>query len=475
MANGKHIWWIGMLLSAFLSSCVPHSVREARDVVAQADSLWHAGQMYGVDAGDSATLAQAYKTFEAWQWVEPTAYAHTCYHYGKLLRAKDNPVAAMEVFINATHSHTRDYHILGRVYSNIGSICHLAGEFPLSYDMYQRSAECFLYNNDTISYYYALNDMAFELAMLAEKDSVFIILDKIKKECSNSNVLIKIQETRAEVCLRKQEYDSALLYAAEACGNDSCSVLARLILAQTYSRIERKDSAVYHAKRVLELSSNLADKHNALYILTNDDESKDKASIRETASMRADNQKLLEIQHGAFKQASLLLEQDINRKPNLKWLYAVSITILVIVVLIAIYVRMKRKKHTLLSQKMEHLEAEYIDFQETKENKLEQICNTLRASPNIQNDLCWKNFEKMCSFVNENFYFLANKLRQTNVLNETEIRLCVLVLIGLSRAQIASTLPYAPNSVGKLKDHTAKLLGTTGKNLRIYLLKLVIE
>ena len=71
---------------------------------------------------DSAELAQAYRTLHKRRAFYPDAYAHGCYHYGRLLREKDNPVAAMQVFINATHSRTRDYHILGRVYSNMGSI-----------------------------------------------------------------------------------------------------------------------------------------------------------------------------------------------------------------------------------------------------------------------------------------------------------------------------------------------------------------
>ena len=55
------------------------------------------------------------------------------------------------------------------------------------------------------------------------------------------------------------------------------------------------------------------------------------------------------------------------------------------------------------------------------------------------------------------------------------MRLCILVLIGLSRSQIANTMPYAQNSIGKLKDQTAKKLGTTGKNLRDFLIKMIVE
>ncbi len=123
-------YWIAAMGGCFMA-CAPQAVREAEDVVAQADSLWHEGKQYGIDEGDSATIAQAYKTLEAIPLPfreglgVGSPYAHACYHYGKLLRAKENPVEAMQVFIAATHSSTKDYHILGRVYNNMGDICHI--------------------------------------------------------------------------------------------------------------------------------------------------------------------------------------------------------------------------------------------------------------------------------------------------------------------------------------------------------------
>ena len=171
MSLPTHLKILLLAFSAvFLGSCSSRAIHEAEAVVAQADSLWQAGLMYGIDAGDSLTLAQAYETLqehsvfssqfsEVFPFVQRTSflrtYAHSCYHYGRLLRAKDNPAEAMQAFINATHSRTRDYHILGRVYSNMGSICHLAGEFQLSYDMYEKSADMFIRNCDSTAYFYA--------------------------------------------------------------------------------------------------------------------------------------------------------------------------------------------------------------------------------------------------------------------------------------------------------------------------------
>ncbi len=202
-------------LTILLAACTPHSIREAEKVVTQADSLWQAGKMYGVDEGDSVTLAQAYETLqehsafsrqlsEVCPFVHCTSllrtYSHACYHYGKLLRTKDNPVEAMQVFIAATHSHTHDYHILGRVYSNMGSICHLAGEYSLSYDMYEKSAHVFLQDGDSLSYYYLLNDMAFELAEQGKKEEVFSMLSIIDEQYPDPYIYMQKHGKRRPSC-----------------------------------------------------------------------------------------------------------------------------------------------------------------------------------------------------------------------------------------------------------------------------------
>ena len=483
--------------AVFLGSCSSRAIHEAEAVVAQADSLWQAGKMYGIDAGDSLTLAQAYKTlgdiplpFRTLLGVGSSdSYAHACYHYGKLLRAKDHPAEAMQAFINATHSRTRDYHILGRVYSNMGSICHLAGDFPLSYDMYEKSANCFLADNDSLSYYFLLNEMAFEKAMLADKEACLACLHTIEKNYSNRDVLLKTMETKAELYLKCKQYDSVLYYASILCKELPNYSAGFLLQAQAYSYLAIQDSAIYYAERVLDNSPTLEEMNNALYILTNDDESKDKAAIRQTAADRSDTQKLIELRQMKISQAAQLLEQDINRKPDWRWLYAVIATMLIIGAAIVVYVYRKHKKHDLLAQKIsdltlksnavqanhEKLVNRYESQHQRREEETLHRCALLRNCPQIAVELKWSDFDAACSIIDSHFYLLATKLRQKAVLNETEIRLCILVLIGLNRSQIANTMPYALNSIGKLKDQTAKKLGTSGKNLRDFLIKMVVD
>ena len=472
-------------------ACAPQAVREAQSVVVQADSLWHAGKQYGIDEGDSATLAQAYETLGQWQWLHADEYAHACYHYGKLLRAKDNPAEAMQAFISATHSGTKDYHILGRVYSNMGDICHLASEFQLSYDMFAYASELFLLGKDTISYYSTLNNSAFEKACLSEKDSCYIILQTIRRSNTMQDSLLIAYSylTQARSCVNAQLYDSAIYYAQRAYSYKIGEPTIVHTIAQAYSYMGVKDSATHYAMQVVNNNPPLNELANALYILTNDDETKDKNAIREIAASRSDTQKLLEIRQGKLSQAIQLLDQDLHRKPDYRWLYAILVTLVIVGASIYTYIYRKRRQHALLSQQVDDLaiqnkeaEAQHEkiigDIEKHKRtitNEIEQNCQLIINAESFPQNIYWKDFNKMCAVIDSQLYMIATKLNKKNVLNETEIRLCILVLLNLSRVDISKTLPYASSSVGKLKDQTAKKLTTTGKNLRDYLIKMAVE
>ena len=482
-----------------LLACAPQAVREAEDVVAQADSLWHEGKQYGIDEGDSATLAQAYETLKkhsAFSCQFSDSYAHTCYHYGKLLRTKENPVEAMQAFIAATHSGTKDYHILGRVYNNMGDICHLASEFQLSYDMFEQSANMYLKNGDSLLYYYCLNDMAFEKAMLSDEESTYTLIG-ILEECEIIDFRLKILELESELYLRSQRYDSARQKALELLKSDANNTLGILVLAQSYSFSHQKDSAAYYAEMLLQKSQNISDIHNALYILTNDDESKSKESIRKVAADRSDIQMRLKDRQGKLSQAVQLLEQDLHRKPDYRWLYTIIGVILFAgSCAILYYLWHKRKVHSRLihdidikqEQKTQlessivamHSEISQLSEQQQKTHQqllsnIETTCSTLRNSKDILSELNWKDYPQMCKIVNHHFNKLATTLQKMN-LSEQEVRLCILVVIGgVLDKQMADILYYSHKSIRSTKRHIALKLGTTSANMRAFLMEKIIE
>ena len=500
----KCVFHIGFLVILMLcSSCVSRGVREAQEVVAQADSLWHDGQMYGVDAGDSATLAQAYETLdkstafcrrirEIFPFALHTSslgtYSHACYHYGRLLREKDDPVAAMEVFINATHSHTDDLHILGRVYSNMGDICHLAGDYSLSSNMYDYCAQKYLANGDTLLFYYGLYRMAYEAAVLKNEKQTFELLDSI---CHYKEPMVTFLAMEAEACLyqRLEKYDTALMVIDTILSQGYADENLYLMKARCHEHLSQNDSALIYAQKVIDIGNqDNSYAVDAYYILAYSDSTLSADSLLAITSRRADAQKAWANTKGKLTKAVQVLEQDLHPKPNWNWLYAIIGTLFLVSLIIWLYISYKKRCHQLLSQsirleqnKKKHIEGElhsmkeeYDSLTKNKHDEIELACDTLRSSSNMKNDLCWKDYTQFCDVINTNFFFLANKLKQTNVLSEREIRMCVLVLVNVSSKQVADMLPYAENSVGTLKDRVAKKLGTSGKNLRSFLIKMAV-
>ena len=462
----------GMIL---LSACSSNALSEAKQTVAQADSVWAEGGMYS----DSLSLAQAYETLghlSPFNFHLSPAYVHACYHYGKLLRDKDDPVSAMLVFINATHVGSDDKQILGRIYNNMGDICHRANEFSLSYDMFKRSAEVFLSDKDTLSYYYCLNDMAFELAEQGKKEETLDLLNKIKyNEYNDSYLYGKILETKADVYRKAEQFDSAV-YVINKNPYNYLST-NRIIKAQSFYKLHLFDSAMLYANMVLSDSlSSYQNRFNALFILTHADSSVNSNELRILTSQRED---IRFYEHDPEKEkltlAINLLENELNRKPDLTWLYAILITLFFIGTCIFIYVHKKKKRHQLLSQQIEDLESKNQDTLSQRRKQIEAKCMMLANSSSLKETLCWNDFEMLCKNVDTHFYMLAEKLRQKHILNEQEIRLCILVLLNISRNQIAEILLYAPNGVGKFKYRVAQKFQVEGKNLRNYLICLAID
>ena len=482
MFRPTYIYGLFLSLAVVLTACTPRSVREAQTVVTEADSLWHNGQMYGIDAGDSATLAEAYQKLDRAQAIFPDEFAHSCYHYGRLLLKKDNQVEAMQAFLAATHSRTRDYHILGRVYSNMGEICHLAGEYNLSYDMFEKSAEMYLRNGDTLLYYYDLNNMAFELAEQGKKDSTLYLIREIEDKCTDGEVLNKAIETKAEAFFQFGQFDSALYYANVLCAENYFNIIGLLIKAQSYSFLHEYDSATYYANIVISCSSSLFDIHNALYILTNDDYTKDNTSIRETAAKRSDVQKLIEIQHGKLSQATQLLEIDLNRKPNYVKITFLVLGVIGISLFLCLALIRLNHKHKQINEKINYqlaqeknLQLRATDYYKKQIVDLENNCEALRKSKNLKKELGWDDYNSMCSVVNLRMNGMVNKLTSIPNITSNDIRLCILVLLDISYSDIADMLNLSPKSIAKLKSITAHKLNTTMKDLRTTLIEIVCK
>ena len=410
-----------------------------------------------------------------------SSFTHACYHYGKLLRAKDNPVEAMQAFIRATHSRTRDYHILGRVYSNMGDLCHLANEYALSYDMYERSGQMYLLNGDSLLYFYDLNNMAYELAEQGQKDEVSLILNIISANIKDADIDIKIWETKAILYREVCQYDSTIFYAKKVLDRYYSYAPMLLATAQAYYFLAQYDSALVYANKVLATSDFYGDLYNALYIISHEDSTLTKAEILQLTSQREDIRfEEYEPVKEQLSRAVRLLEADLERKPDLRWIYTLIALILFICSsFVLVRVWRKRKLHQKISEEIEIKQNQIDTLSQRQEEhhlqlleEIEAVCAQLNESENWKKELRWNNYSEMCEVVNLRLFGFVSHL-SSFCLSEKEVRLCILILLKAGTEQMVDSIPYAKSGLGKFKLTTARKLGTTTREMRAFLLNLL--
>ena len=493
-----------------LIACQP--LREAQRTVSVADSL-RMNECRQYD--DSLALAEAYSTLGRCRLVYPDDYARACYYYGRMLRQHNNQVAAMQAFINGSHAPYvqrvvplpwfSDYHTLGRIYTNMGTMCHLIDEFALSYDMYECSIKAFQRNHDTTAYYYGLNAMALELAEQKMHDETLALLDSIEQACTDSGVLTKIWETKAILYFNIELFDSTIYSVKRLQKGGNLGATGYVKEAQAFENLQQYDSALYYAHKVVTLAdATNQDKYNMLYIICNYDPSLDAKNVNDFASSRADieKQNIVPLRQ-QLSVAVELLHQDLNPRrqyTNILVLTAVSI----ILIGILLFIRRRTSLHTTrelekqhalqleqhkliaqnssLRQQHHEMQAQYLSLQQKQELQQHELTSSigytlecLRKSEHWEIDLQWKDYPEMCRLCNEYFHLLITKLHALAPLSEKETRLCVLVLIGLNRPQIAHHIRYSQSGIGKLKDTTAKKIGTTGAEMRDFLVNLAAK
>ena len=378
----------------------------------------------------------------------------------------------MQAFIRATHSRTRDYHILGRVYSNMGDLCHLANEYALSYDMYERSGQMYLLNGDSLLYFYDLNNMAYELAEQGQKDEVSLILNIISANIKDADIDIKIWETKAILYREVCQYDSTIFYAKKVLDRYYSYAPMLLATAQAYYFLAQYDSALVYANKVLATSNFYGDLYNAL--LT-------KAEILQLTSQREDIRfEEYEPVKEQLSRAVRLLEADLERKPDLRWIYTLIALILFICSsFVLVRVWRKRKLHQKISEEIEIKQNQIDTLSQRQEEhhlqlleEIEAVCAQLNESENWKKELRWNNYSEMCEVVNLRLFGFVSHL-SSFCLSEKEVRLCILILLKAGTEQMVDSIPYAKSGLGKFKLTTARKLGTTTREMRAFLLNLL--
>ena len=317
----------------------------------------------------------------------------TLYEQGKTLREEGKQVEAMQAFIEAAHSGTDDEVLLGRIWSNMANMCRQANDHSTAFEVYTLSAEHFRKAADTLAYAYALNNMAWEQATMGNKEAAIELVDSAVRCYPRPPLSDKIIETKAAACLFRKEYDSVLVYTAPP-ANDYLLTLR----AQACSYLQMDDSATYYAQLLLPQTTNLFALDDLYYILTHNDSSADKETLRSFASLRADTQNAIKERHGELTKAVEILKQDLAPQEKTKpWkiilLVVLGFGLLVWAALVT------KKQHRLHTQKSQ--------FEQTRRFELEQNIRHLQETKDLRQELQWTDFQSFCTQIDKRFNAFA--------------------------------------------------------------------
>jgi DNA-binding CsgD family transcriptional regulator len=377
--------------------------------------------------------------------------AQLCYEQGKALREQGEPAQAMQVFLRAAQC-GHDERLSGRVYSNMANMCRQAGEHGKAYRVYAVSAEHFAAADDTLAYAYALNNMAWEQAVMGHKDSALALVDSAVHCYPRSPLTEKVTETRAAACFFREDYDSVLYYTAPP-ANDYLLMLR----AQAYSYLQQDDSATYYAQLLLPRTTDPFYLDDLYYILAHNDTSASKEDVLLVTSERVDVQQIIEARHGKLTQAVLLMEMD-ERGSHGPWIMTAYLLAVLISIGLSVWAIIIHRRHT-------HLHHELTQQEALRQHERERNIRLLVEVPDIRKELPWDDYPALCRQIDKRFHGLADRL-QAEGLNEQDVRLSLLVLLGMSHREMADILNCSPKSIGKLKDVTAHKLGISGGQLQ---------
>ena len=496
-----------------VSSGLSMNRSEALKVIGQCDSAQIAGQPYT----DSVQLALAARTLRRWRILHSTAYAEACYHYGRQLRMAHNEEEAMQWFIRGSHTKSRNYSTKARIMSNMGSMAHLAGEFDLSYDMFEHSAAYFLRAGDSLMYYYALCSMAFELAEQALTAPTLTLLSDIERANAGNDIQATVYATKAALYTRLCQYDSVVYYTGRQEQSGGLNATGLVLRARSLWHLGQYDSAHFYATQLMQRpDASPQDKYNMLYILAN---STDSCSPQEAAALSTQrlvlDKDVIDPEKIRLTAAVNLLRQDLNlQKRRTRYLVAGIAAFIGIFLLSVIYLRLvshnqrlikKRllrkskliaqqlaeqkdrqqellrqqeallRQNSTLRQSKQMLQNDYASYRQQIVDDIENTCSIIRDTKEWKDTIGWKNYESLCDFANRHFYLLADKLRILYNLSEREVRLCMLVLIHKSsNTDIADLLYYSKSGIRNFKHRIAHKLGCSSSELRPAIINLII-
>ena len=492
LSRWRHI--CKMLLVALLvmscSSCARW--REAKGIVKEAENLLERG----VILNDTAALGGVIRALDnpVGRMFAREELAEAYYLMGRNLDDYyHNFSDATDFYIKDDRIKTKDWVLRGRINSCMGFICKQDSCFAEALEFYERACEAHQKSDNTWYYAHNLLNIAEQYVNLGEYNKADSVLLLASNYDVDSSYYADIMDVKAIALYNQQIYDSALtllLGIEDYPRNIEAKCYSYLMNARCFNQLLKFDKAKKYAEYVITNSCNSSFRSNAYYILIQSAEIEGNINqLAEYSKCREDEDRNLQHVSESYAQASAKLRDYLNNPFSIHVKEILIVLFFIIVLAVwAIWYSRKRINIKIASEKkqMEQEIAQWKDgiLQKMNEEKaiseIEKRKMILNVVMNYADEFAidkpiWDNDTKLFRLADSCFGFIIYRLKHTFHLRNSELKICLMVLLDIPNKEIARIVSYKEDSYPTIKRRLATKLGTSSSEMRNFLLDLIVK
>ena len=479
-----------LLVAVLVISCTSCARwRDAKAVVSEADSLL----VKGVIIKDTAALSGGICTLENLMGRVFAKEELTKMYYLMGRNLDDyyhNFSDAADFYIKADRMKTKDWVLRGRINSCMGFICKQDSSFAEALEFYERACDAHQKSDNIWYYTHNLLNVAEQYVNLGKYNKADSVLLLASNYDVDSAYYARVVDVYALALYNQQLYDSALvllLGIKDYPRNIETRCYSYQMIMRLYNKLNNSTNSIYYAKYIITHSNNPSFLSNAYYHLVNyAKDNNDMDDIFMYSHLREDEDRKLQHVSESYAQATLKLKDYLRNPCPFLYLWITGgFVILLGGAGIWIY---RRKSEQVIAEKHQ-MEAELRNWKESIQQKLdrdkEDIMNEKRMI--IRNIIMeyadefaigkpiWNKEKDVFRLADSCFGFIIYRLKHTYHLRNSELKICLMVLLDFPNKEIARIVSYKEDSYPTIKRRLATKLGTSSSEMRNFLLDLIVK
>ena len=492
LSRWRHIGKM-LLVALLVMSCTSCARwREAKGIVKEAESLLERG----VILNDTAALGGVIRALDnpVGRMFAREELTKAYYLMGRNLDDYcHNFSDAADFYIKADRMKTKDWVLRGRINSCMGFICKQDSCFAEALEFYERACQAHQKSDNMWYYAHNLLNVAEQYVNLGEYNKADSVLLLASNYDVDSAYYADIMDVKAMALYNQQLYDSALfmlLSIRDYPRNIDARCYSYQLIMHCYEFQHKLTECIYYAYYIINNSYNPSYRSNAYFFLMYD--AKNRNAVEEFArysTYREDEDRILRHVAESYAQASVKLRDYLNNPYSIHAKEILIILFCVIVIAIwAIWYSRKITNRKIVSEKklMEQEIAKWKEgiLQKMNEEKaigeIEKRKMILNVVMNYADEFAigkpiWDNDTNLFRLADSCFGFIIYRLKHTYHLRNSELKICLMVLLDFPNKEIARMVSYKEDSYPTIKRRLATKLGTSASEMRNFLLDLIVK